>query len=126
MSRKSQIILYGLLIVSFIFLFFQMDSVEGSNRPGESERVIKITAQKFHYTPNKIVLKKNQPVVLVIRSKDRLHGFHIEEMGIRKDIEPGEAIRVSFTPEKAGEFTFQCDIFCGGGHGEMSGTMIVK
>jgi cytochrome c oxidase subunit II len=33
--------------------------------------------------------------------------------------------RISLTPDKAGRFAFACDVFCGVGHEEMSGTLIV-
>jgi cytochrome c oxidase subunit 2 len=29
------------------------------------------------------------------------------------------------TPDKTGTFTFLCDVFCGSGHEDMSGTLIV-
>ena len=30
-----------------------------------------------------------------------------------------------FTADKAGRFDFLCDVFCGDGHEDMSGTLIV-
>jgi heme/copper-type cytochrome/quinol oxidase subunit 2 len=32
---------------------------------------------------------------------------------------------LSFTPDKAGTFTFLCDVFCGDGHEGMSGRLVV-
>jgi cytochrome c oxidase subunit II len=29
------------------------------------------------------------------------------------------------TPDKTGTFTFACDVFCGSGHEDMTGTLIV-
>jgi plastocyanin len=92
----------------------------------EQEKVVKIVAKKFEYTPNQIKLKKGEPVVLELTSLDRLHGFNIPDMGVRADIKPNEVTRVRVTPAKAGTFTFFCDIFCGDGHGEMSGQIIVE
>ena len=40
-------------------------------------------------------------------------------------IEPGKVTRVVFTPDKTGEFTFSCNIFCGSGHEDMVGRLIV-
>ena len=28
-------------------------------------------------------------------------------------------------PDKTGKFTFSCDVFCGDGHEEMTGTIVV-
>jgi cytochrome c oxidase subunit 2 len=33
---------------------------------------------------------------------------------------------VTLTPDKAGSFTFFCDIFCGDGHEDMEGTLVVE
>jgi cytochrome c oxidase subunit 2 len=89
------------------------------------EQVIKITAKKFDYTPNHITLKKGVPVVLEFTSADVLMGFNAPDLGVRTDIVPGKVARVRIVPEKTGTFTFFCDIFCGSGHEDMTGTITV-
>lgn len=89
------------------------------------EKVIHITAKKFEFSPNTITLKKGEPVVFELSSEDRLHGFNIKEFGIRAEVRPSEVTRVRFTPDKTGEFAFACDVFCGGGHAQMSGKLVV-
>ena len=89
------------------------------------ERVIKITAHKFAYEPDRIDLKVGEPVVLELTSKDVTHGFKIPDLGLRADLEPGETARVRLVPEKAGTFEFYCDNFCGIDHENMSATIIV-
>jgi cytochrome c oxidase subunit 2 len=96
-----------------------------SQTPGE-ERVIKIVAQRFVYTPNEIVLKTGQPVRLEFTSLDFVHGFKIPDLNIRADLPPGRVTTVRLTPSKAGVYDFLCDNFCGSGHEEMSGKIIVK
>jgi cytochrome c oxidase subunit 2 len=39
---------------------------------------------------------------------------------------PTEETRVNITPTKPGEFVFFCDVFCGDGHEEMAGTLLVE
>lgn len=90
------------------------------------ERLIKIQAKKFKYTPNRIILKTGQPVVLEFTSVEFIHGFNIPDLKIRADLPPGQPTKVRFTPDKAGEYDFLCDNFCGTGHEEMSGKIIVK
>ncbi|HUN55045.1 MAG TPA: cupredoxin domain-containing protein [Smithella sp.] len=92
----------------------------------EQENVIKITAKKFEYSPNVIKLKKGVPVVLELTSLDRLHGFNCPGLSIRADINPGKVTRVKFTPVNRGTFSFFCDIFCGEGHEDMNGKIIVE
>ena len=67
-----------------------------------------------------------RPVTLVLTSLDRIHGFKMPELGVRTEIIPDRETRVTITPQKAGSFTFFCDVFCGDGHEEMSGTLIVE
>ena len=43
-----------------------------------------------------------------------------------EEIPPGEMVRVRFTPQKAGTFEFHFDDFCGSGHEEMNGRIVVK
>ena len=66
------------------------------------EQVIKIVARRFAYTPNEIVLKKGQPVVLEFTSIDFVHGFKIPDLNIRADLPPGKVTRIRLTPENAG------------------------
>jgi len=89
------------------------------------DNVIKLTAKKFDYSPSEITVKKGEPVVIEISSQDVRHGFTLPDFGIRTDIQPGSVKRISFTPDKAGRFAFACDVFCGVGHEDMSGALIV-
>jgi cytochrome c oxidase subunit 2 len=117
MTRRSAL-LAGLLLPAGAALF------EAVAQPAIPE--IRITARKFQYTPNQITLKKDQPVVLVLTSGDRIHGFKIEDYGLRADIVPGQETRVPFTPTKAGTVGFHCDVFCGDSHEDMEGTITVE
>jgi cytochrome c oxidase subunit 2 len=93
---------------------------------GAEPMVIKITAKKFEFSPSEITLKKGVPVVLELVSLDRTHGFNCPDLGVRADVAPGKPTRVNLTPGKAGSFVFNCDIFCGDGHEDMTGTIVVK
>jgi cytochrome c oxidase subunit 2 len=93
---------------------------------GQQEQVVKMTAKRFEYSPKEITLKKGVPAVLEITALDRLHGFDCPDLGIRADLLPGKVTKVRFTPQKTGNFTFHCDIFCGDGHEDMAGTITVR
>ena len=98
---------------------------QGVKKFSAKERVIAIQARKFAYTPNEITLKKGVPVVLAFTAIDFMHGFFIPDMKIRADLQPGQVTQVRLTPAQAGEYPFLCDNFCGSGHEEMSGKIIV-
>ena len=91
----------------------------------QAAAVITITAHRFAYEPNLITVKKGEPVTIEFGSSDRLHGFVLAAFGIRLDAQPDGKARVTFTPQQAGTFLFHCDIFCGTGHEDMSGTIVV-
>ncbi|HMA09868.1 MAG TPA: cytochrome c oxidase subunit II, partial [Ramlibacter sp.] len=53
-------------------------------------------------------------------------GFNLPDFGVRADLVSGKVTRVELTPDKAGSFTFLCDVFCGTGHEDMSGRLVVN
>ena len=88
-------------------------------------RIIKVSAKRFTFTPSEIALKKGEPVVLELTTQDIFMGFNLPDFGVRSDIVPGKTMKVAFTPDKAGTFTFLCDVFCGEGHETMNGRLVV-
>src|SRR5262245_47653428 len=93
--------------------------------PAGAESVVHMTAKKFEYTPSTITLKKGVPVILEITALDRDHGFKIPELGFRADLKSGQVTRVHIVPDRTGTFEFRCDVFCGSGHEDMSGEIVV-
>ena len=89
------------------------------------ERVIRVTARKFEFVPETIELKQGEPVVLEFTTADVLMGFNAPDFKVRADIAPGQVARVRLAPDRAGEFEFFCDNFCGEGHETMSGRIRV-
>ncbi len=90
------------------------------------ERVIKVVAKKFDYAPNEIRLRKGEPVVLELSTLDVVMGFNAPDFKVRENIFPGMVTTVRLVPDKIGAFTFFCDVFCGSGHEDMTGTIVVK
>lgn len=93
---------------------------------GKSERVIKIVAKRFVFSPSEIVLKKGQPVVFELTTLDFGHGFNVPDLNFRADFVPDKLNIVRLTPQKTGKFEFLCDNFCGSGHEEMDGHLVVE
>ncbi|HEX4385738.1 MAG TPA: cupredoxin domain-containing protein [Myxococcales bacterium] len=89
------------------------------------DKVIQVTAERFKFTPGIIHLKAGEPVVLEITSLDRKHGFSVPDLNIDENVEAGKVTRVRIVPAKAGTFDFHCSVFCGGGHEEMAGQIVV-
>lgn len=91
----------------------------------QSEQVIKVNAHKFEFQPNGITLKKGVPVILEFTSSDVIMGFNAPDLKTRATIIPSVVTRIRIIPENIGVFTFFCDIFCGDGHEDMTGTITV-
>ena len=90
------------------------------------EKVIQVTAERFKFTPAVIQLKVGVPVVIELTSLDRKHGFQVPDLKIDETIEPGKVTRVRIVPDKAATYDFHCSIFCGSGHEEMAGQIVVS
>ena len=88
-------------------------------------RVVKITAQRFKYTPNEIKLKPGEAVQLEITSLDFIHGLSIPDLKMRADLPPGRVTIVQVQFANAGVYDFLCDNFCGDKHEEMSAKFVV-
>jgi cytochrome c oxidase subunit II len=91
----------------------------------QEAKVIKISAKRFAFTPSEITIKKGTPVRLELTTEDRKHGFNIEGMNVRTDIEPGKVSELVINPQKTGQYDFYCDVFCGSGHEGMTGKITV-
>ena len=89
-------------------------------------RVIKVVAKKFEFLPSEIHVKQGETVVLHFTAPEVPMGVNLADFKQRIDIVPGQPAKLELTPDKSGTFTFLCDVFCGKGHEEMSGTLIVS
>ena len=90
------------------------------------ERVIKVIAKKFVFVPNEIRVKQGETVVLQFTAPEVPMGFSLPDFAVRADIMPGKVTTLRLTPDKSGSFDFLCDVFCGSGHEEMNGKLIVS
>jgi cytochrome c oxidase subunit 2 len=99
-------------------------AIESSNAAGE--QIVRITAKRFEYSPAEVHVKRGVPVVLELTSLDHVHGLAAPDLAIRSDILPGVITRVRFVPVLTGRFGFHCDVFCGSGHEDMSGEIVVE
>ncbi len=86
---------------------------------------IKIIARRFEFQPKTITVHKGQPVKLVITSVDVDHGFAIRDFNVKEKIKAHTTRVIEFTPDKTGRFRFYCSIYCGDGHEDMEGELIV-
>ena len=111
-----------------LFTALLIGSAAGTVRllAAETGRKVSVAASRFEFTPDKVTAKVGEPLTFVLTSFDRIHGFKMPEFGIRADIIPDQETRVTITPTKPGSFTFFCDVFCGDGHEDMEGVLVIE
>jgi cytochrome c oxidase subunit 2 len=70
-------------------------------------------------------LEKGESYRLHLSSMDWQHGFSLQPVNINLQVHPGYEMVFTLTPTSTGEFGIICNEFCGIGHHEMLGRMIV-
>jgi len=116
---KNRIVATTLLAAGFGIAPAAVAPKSNLARADVNPRVVEITAKKFEFTPNEIMLKKGEPVILRVTSIDHVHGFMSKPLRFDTDIAVGKPTDVALTPDTAGDFTVICDHYCGTGHGGM-------
>lgn len=91
-------------------------------------RVVRVTAERFAFSPSEIVIDVGQEIELRIKSDDTAHGFRI--LGTQTNLTipkrgKGDVTAV-FRGDKPGRYTFECSRMCGAGHNFMRGVLIVR
>ena len=85
-----------------------------------------IEATQWQFTPDTITVNKGDIVKITLVNKDVSHGIGIPDFGFDLKAGAGETAAGQFTADKAGTFGFRCNVFCGDGHREMAGTLVVQ
>lgn len=70
-------------------------------------------------------LPVDQPVKVLLRSKDVLHNFTVTQFRVKMDLVPGMVTYLWLTPTVPGEYEILCEELCGVGHFAMRGRVIV-
>ncbi len=70
-------------------------------------------------------LPVDQPVKVLLRSKDVLHNFTVTQFRVKMDLVPGMITHLWLTPTVPGEYEILCEELCGVGHFAMRGRVVV-
>jgi cytochrome c oxidase subunit 2 len=95
-------------------------------RAAAEERVIAVVARKFVFVPREITLRAGEAVILELSAPEVMMGINAPALGLRADIVPGRPTRLRVPPQKPGRYPFSCDVFCGSGHEDMEGVIVVS
>ena len=100
-----------------------------TNAPRQTDepRTIEVVARRFVFEPAQIEATEGERLRIVVRSADGVHGFEIKKFKVSKLLKrEGEPVIIEFTPKDVGRFPIVCSLYCGDGHEEMKGALIVQ
>lgn len=121
MARKRSIplliVLAAVLLVVFVPLRVQAQPVE---------RVIRIEAGDYAYTPSVFHANPGDRITIELVSKDVVHGLTIDGYpDLNMQADPGKTARVTFIADRAGTFKIRCSVPCGNLHPFMTGKISI-
>jgi len=100
--------------------------VENADVVEPQSRVINVQMKRFEFDPGTIEVNKGDTVTLNLTAVDVAHGLSIAQYGVNVKAGVGETVSVTFVADKAGSFEMRCNVYCGEGHVDMKGTLLVK
>lgn len=143
MSKKKALFFIALGLIAAVLIPFSLRYSTGEPQ----DRVITLTAERYGYSPGRIVVNKGDRVIIKPTSLDATHGFLLDGYDIDAVIkQQGMAFlkytwtdddgqdhtdwdKVSefeFTADRVGKFSFRCTQTCGNLHPFMIGELIVQ
>ncbi len=97
----------------------------GVHDTGDGTYQAVIVAQTWLWEPDTIEVPAGSEVEFVITSIDVLHGFHVWDTALNAMVIPGQITRVTQRFDNPGEFGIVCHEYCGIGHHQMFGKVVV-
>ncbi|MEK7550004.1 MAG: cupredoxin domain-containing protein [Patescibacteria group bacterium] len=89
------------------------------------ERTIHMGVRQWVWEPSILYAKEGELVRFVIHNADVRHPLVIPDLGIEADVPPEGAV-VEFVATRKGVFDFLCGTYCGVGHAEMQGRIVIE
>jgi len=142
-SEKKVLIITGSLLAVFVFSILYARGKYNSDLPEcipynktyEEPRINKIddktyqvfaVAQMWLFQPSQIYIPVGSEVDFYVTSKDVVHGFNIAEKNVNMMAIYGNINKTTVKFEKPGVYKIVCHEYCGIGHQNMQGEIIVN
>lgn len=95
--------------------------------PPKNSMEVNVVGQKWNWnflyksgrTSGELYVPVNQPVRLIMGSRDVIHSFYIPSFRTKQDVVPGRYTALWFEADKVGDYQVFCTEFCGDGHSAM-------
>lgn len=92
----------------------------------DGSATVVVQAFMFAFLPNEIRVPRGRPVTFRLTSPDVIHGFQIVQTNGNAMVVPGYVSQFTTTFDEAGEYLIVCNEYCGLGHHNMFGKLIVE
>jgi cytochrome c oxidase subunit 2 len=123
---QTRTLIYALAATSTLLVPATLVAQKGTE-PTPAPIIIEVIARKFEFEPSRIEVVEGDHVRLVVRSADGVHGVGIKKFKVSKLVpRGGDTVTIDFVASAAGTFPILCSEFCGDGHEDMTGTLVVS
>ena len=85
-----------------------------------------VVGKRFEFEPSVITVNQGDRVILHLTSPDVGHGIGIPAFGVNVAMPAGKTVDAEFIADEKGEFPFICNVYCGSGHRDMKGMIVVR
>src|SRR3989338_2094389 len=120
--KDQQVIMKEFKLLNFI----ETAKETSANDMAVARKEFVVTLKQWSFSPSVITVKKDDVVTLKLRSVDVTHSLALPNFNINVNVKAGETKTVEFKADKIGSFNFVCGVYCGVGHGGMTGKLIVE
>ena len=101
-------------------------SLQQDPAAASAPKTIEVVAKRFGFEPARVEVTEGERIKLVIKSADGVHGVEIKKFKVNKKVpRGGEPVTIEFVASAAGEFPILCSEYCGDGHDDMKGMLVV-
>ena len=98
--------------------------------PAAEPKVFEVVARRFAFEPATIDVVEGDTVRLLVRSADGPHGVEIKKFRVKKAVPRAKPVdspvTIEFVAATAGEYPILCSEYCGNGHKDMTGMLVVR
>lgn len=146
MVKTEKFVLILSIVVMVIFIFAIIFASKGleidvpeclppQEEPFEEGKVVKLDentyqlffiAQMWRFDPSTVEIPAGSEVDIYLSSKDVVHGFHIMEKDVNLMAVHGSINYTTARFEEPGVYNIVCHEYCGAGHQNMRGKIVVK
>ena len=93
----------------------------------DQPRVVEVVVKRFAFEPDRIEATEGERLRLVVTSADGVHGVAIKKFRVEKAVpRGGTPVIIDFVASAPGEFPLLCSEYCGNGHEDMKGLLVVS